>query len=132
VNAAFQAPLIIEAPPVAPLDLARLLSRHRYRCGTETQLQDGIAKVLTDAAIPFRKELHLSARDRPDFLIGGLALELKIKGTFASAFRQVARYTEHEQISAVMLIGTPRWVKQMPHEINQKPIYCVHLLASLL
>lgn len=118
------------------IDTARVieaLENKRFRFCSEGDLQKGIELALQQALLPYERERPLSERDRPDFMVGaGLAIEVKIKGTLAQALRQISRYTEHQRVVAVLLVGTPFWMRDVPPTINGKPIYAMRLTSSLL
>lgn len=125
--------MVAIVPAVAPLDILSLFERVRFRFVSEKTLQEGIELALTKAGIPFVREKALSERDRPDFMIDeSIALEIKTKGSIAQAIRQVNRYTEHHDVSAVVLIGTPQWLSRMPGVIGGKPVFVFRLTESLL
>lgn len=112
--------------------ICRVLSAHRYNFQDETSLQEGMALALDKNGIAFEREVRLDARNRPDFMIGSTAIEVKIKGSFAEFLRQATRYTELEQITALIVVGTPKWLPAVPATLLGKPIYTVRLLSSLL
>lgn len=114
-------------------DLISALSRLRFRYATEKDLQDGIEKVFREGDISFIREYEISSSDRLDFLVaGGIALEVKIKGSLPELVRQIARYARHEDIQEVLVVGTPRWIPQVPAAIEGKPVYALRLVGSLL
>lgn len=113
--------------------IIQVLENKRFRFTCETDLQDGIEIALKTAGLPFERESVLSARDRPDFVVAGIyAIEVKIKGTLPEAVRQLQRYTEHPQIHALLLVGSPYWIRQLPNTIGGKPIFSMRLTGSLL
>ena len=114
-------------------DLIATLSRLRFRYATEKDLQDGFEKVFREKGIPFRREVEISSKDRLDFLVdGGIVLEVKIKGSLPELVRQIARYARHETIREILVVGTPRWIPQVPAAIEGKPVYGLRLVGSLL
>ena len=120
---------------VAALDKIELLLRSfKFRFCSESDLQNGIEAALNRREVAFERERTLSVSDRPDFLIpcleGSIAIEVKTKGTFPEALRQVARYAGHERVVGVVLIGSPIWVSRMPAEITGTPIRSVRLMTS--
>ena len=120
--------------PTAP-DLAHLckvFSAYRYNFQDETTLQEGMALALTRQGIDFAREVRLDAKNRPDFMIGPVAVEVKIKGTFAEFLRQANRYLALEQVSALIVVGTPKWMPAVPATLLGKPVYTVRLLSSLI
>lgn len=112
--------------------ICKVLSGYRYNFQDESSLQEGMAEVLTNNAIAFEREVRLDARNRPDFMIGPVAIEVKIKGTFAEFMRQADRYLELDRISALIVVGTPKWMPAVPASLRGKPIYTVRLTSSLL
>lgn len=114
------------------ISLAELLSSYRYKYITETDLQNGIEEVLIKSGIAYKRELSLSTRDRPDFLIDEIAVEVKIKGTLSQLLRQITRYVSHKEVSTVLVVGTPAWLNQIPSHIDGKAIYSSRFLGSML
>lgn len=112
--------------------ICKVFSAYRYNFQDEISLQDGMAIALERSEIAFEREVRLDARNRPDFMIGSVAVEVKIKGTFAEFLRQANRYLALEQISALIVVGTPKWMPAVPVTLLGKPIYTVRLLSSLL
>jgi len=89
--------------------LGRLLGGFRYRYGSEVQLHEVMASVLTTAGHPFEREYRLDARNRADFWIDGLVIEVKVDGSLSAALRQVGRYIALPQVRGVLLASTERW-----------------------
>lgn len=90
--------------------LTRLLGSYLYRYGSETQLQESLAKVLDQAGYEHTREYVLDARNRADFLVmGGIVIEVKVDGTLSEALRQVDRYINLDQVKGVILASTQRW-----------------------
>lgn len=113
-------------------DLNGILGGYRFRFVTETDLQNGIEQALIENRIPFVREKPLSKQDRPDFMINGIAVEIKIKGTLASVLRQISRYADHDAVAGILVVGTPRWIPTIPRAINGKPVSSLRLIGSLL
>lgn len=113
-------------------ELSSLIAGFRYRFTDERDLQDGIERVLRSSDSPYRREPVLSAPDRPDFLVGDIAIEVKIQGTLAQLLRQVSRYAAHDKVRGILVVGTPVWLVQVPDEICCKPMASLRLLGSLL
>lgn len=120
-------------PSVDIVSITSALENKRFRFTSEDDLQQGIAIALKQADLPFEREKILSSRDRPDFVVAQqFAIEIKIHGTLAQALRQISRYTEHPQISAILLVGTPHWLNKVPGTVGGKPVYSMRLTGSLL
>lgn len=104
-----------------------------FRFCDEDDLQKGVAQALDNVGINYEREKVLGPQDRPDFLIDGhIALEIKVKGSVAQALRQVNRYALHEQISSVLLVGSPGWLNRVPSSIGGKPLFSLRVTGSLL
>lgn len=112
--------------------LTALLRSFRFRFATEKDLQDGIEAALKDANIQYAREYPLNKSDRPDFMIGGIAVEVKTKGSLSDLLRQASRYAACNEVIAVLVIGTPRWLPRVPAELGGKPLRSVRLIGSLL
>jgi hypothetical protein len=123
--------------PLIPSDeeisnICKVFSSYRYNFQDETSLQEGMALALTQKNIAFEREVRLDAKNRPDFMIGSVAVEVKIKGTFAEFLRQAHRYLALDEVSALIVVGTPKWMPAVPVTLLGKPVYTVRLLSSLL
>jgi hypothetical protein len=122
---------------VSPLERATavcaLLGGYRFSYTNEAELQQGIERVLVASGHAFRREKHISRKNRPDFLLeDGVAVEVKIEGSLTAVLRQLSRYAEQESISAIVFVTT-RAVQAMriPKEFCAKPVRVV-LLAGVL
>lgn len=92
--------------------LSRELSQFRYRYGSEVQLHESLAQVLTDAGYHFEREHVLDEKNRADFWLEGLVIEVKVAGTLTEALRQVNRYIHLPHVTGVVLASTIRWAGQ--------------------
>lgn len=126
-------PQLFDTP--TPIDLDRLVSVlacYRYRYSSEAELQEGISDALKASEIEHKRECALGRPDRPDFLVGSLAIEVKINGSLSSLLRQISRYTKHTEVSGVLVIGSPHWLPLVPETLNEKPIRNLRLMRSML
>lgn len=100
-----------------------LLKNTRFKFKTEKELQQGIEDALKANSIEYLREFKLNEKDIPDFLIGDIALEVKISGNAVSVSRQLLRYAQDERIKTLILFTT----KQMhiPLTLNEKPVHKV-------
>lgn len=113
--------------------LQRLLCAHAYRFNDEKDLQDGIESVLLGAGIEYQREMQPDRRNRLDFVVDGVVLEVKIKGSMIAAVRQCYRYQQLPDVRGVMLLATNSWAKKtiwMP-EHEGIPFLMVKLRRSL-
>lgn len=95
----------------------------------EARLQHWAAGVLRSASVDFEEQVPLSPRDRLDFLCGGVAIELKVKGSLADLLRQLDRYAEHERVSELLVVSTRRQLVRLPEMLREKPLFAVHVGA---
>lgn len=120
--------------------LVAYLAGFDYRWSTEIELQDAIWDVLKrrfpDEFPVVQREGHLSAEDRPDFIVDVgdtcIALEVKVKGSRNAVLRQLARYAGHDEVAAVVLASGRRTLAAaMPVTLHDKPLLAVYLGATL-
>jgi hypothetical protein len=107
------------------------LSGYSFQFGTELELQDGIAGVLTSKGVPFLREVVLSKRDRIDFMLdGGVGIEVKIDGSVSALTRQLFRYAESPQISALLVVVSAIRLSNLPSQIGGKPAACLKIMRA--
>jgi DNA-binding LytR/AlgR family response regulator len=104
-------------------ELVELLEKSRMRTITEETFQVATAQALTDAGVEFKREHPLSRGDRVDFMVGDIALELKIDGSSTEVLRQLQRYAQHEEVQAIVLLTSRSKLCRMPNSLNNKPLY---------
>lgn len=108
----------------------RLIRSHRFRYADEDQLQEGIAAVLEGAGLEPQREVRLGDRDRIDLMVGSIGIEVKVAGSVSSAFEQLQRYAEHEEVDALILV-TSRY-QRLPDKAGGKPLSTISLALSNL
>jgi hypothetical protein len=99
----------------------------RLRFTTEAHLQQGLSQLFTEAGIDAKPETHLSRRERPDFLIGTVAIEVKVKGSPADVRRQLARYAAHDTVTDVVLVTRCARHRELHGQLGGKPVHVVWL-----
>ena len=124
------------AAEAAARRVADHLGRHTYRWTTERDLQQGIGAVLAKEFEHCRAEAAISAKDRPDFLVYAdgctVALEVKVRGSFALILRQLGRYAQHDRVDALVLAaGRRTLLPGMPATLLGKPVISVLTRAPL-
>ena len=106
--------------------ILRLLRTARIDLSNEKRAQDDIAAVLTQAGIPFEREVRLSPTDIVDFLSDGLAIEVKLPGARKKAvYRQLCRYARHPPVTSLVLASSLSM--GLPAQIEGKDAYFVKL-----
>lgn len=107
-----------------------LISKYRFSLETEDALKLQMAEVLTQSGIPFEKEYKLDEKNKLDFFIYEHAVEVKIKGSAKSIYRQCVRYCEFAQVKGLFLVTNKSL--GFPESINGKPCYVLNLGKSWL
>ncbi len=110
--------------------IASLIQSHRFPFSTESELQSGIETILARSGIKHRREVILDAASRIDFMAGSVGIEVKIWGTRNEVLRQLGRYAEFDNISALVLVSTKANHRTMPATLNGKPIHIASLLGG--
>lgn len=95
----------------------------------EAELQAEVERILTARGGVVERERHLSARDRPDFMLPdeGLALEVKVDGSATDLLRQIHRYAGHDEVEGVIVLTTKSRHRSMPPEVNGVPVFVLWL-----
>ncbi|MDP1866984.1 MAG: hypothetical protein Q8L13_11675 [Bradyrhizobium sp.] len=97
-----------------------ILTTRRWPLSDEKALQPLIETEFAAAGIAgVRREVHLGPHDIVDFMIGGLAIEVKVKGQRRSIFRQLERYCSYAEVSEIILATNVPM--SLPPEICGKP-----------
>lgn len=116
--------------------LSVLLSRYNYRYQSEAQLHQALAAVLSSNGYAFEHEHVLDKQSRADFLLdSGIVIEVKVDDSLANALRQVARYSQLDQVKGILLASTAAWAAHPFGAIavtNGKPFEVVHLQRRFL
>ena len=107
--------------------IADIIRSHKFRCGTEDELQRGIDAALSASSIEHEREYRLSEKDRIDFLCGDVGIEVKTKGALAEVTRQVHRYVQNASVNALVLVTTKQAHRSIPSKINGKSIRVIWL-----
>jgi hypothetical protein len=118
-------------------EICKALYHAKYRYHNEKELQRGVFELLTGLGLEFQPEVVLNPRDRIDFLVGTIGIECKSDdssgGTsLASVTRQLMRYAYCPEVTELILLTTMSKHRNLPNEMNGKPLYVVHLLLSFL
>lgn len=111
-------------------DLAKRLSRFRFRAADEDELQRAIAGLLTKWGLSFVREKILGPGDRIDFLVGSVGIECKVQGSAAAAMRQIDGYMKFDEISAVVLVTDRLQAGAQPESLRGKEIVVVPVLGG--
>lgn len=110
-------------------ELAAALRRFRFRFNSERELHEGISRCLDSLGISYSYEHSISPTDRPDFLVGTVAIEAKVDGSLADLTRQVHRYAKSDRVQAIVVVSSKARHRMLPPEISGKPLRVVPLVA---
>lgn len=105
--------------------LLEILSKARFSLQDEKKLQTEIESKLAANSIIFDREYRLDKVNIPDFMIGNIAIEVKIKGRASDIYSQLSRYSKFDQVQSIILL-TNRSIG-FPEHLNGKPIYILKL-----
>lgn len=103
-----------------------VLRRSRIPLSSEAEAQQGVEAALSAAGIAHEAQKAISPRDRVDVVCGGLAIEIKVKGSRPAILRQLERYAAHPDVSGVMLVTGTAW-PFLSGEVGGKPFWAVRL-----
>jgi hypothetical protein len=99
-----------------------LLTNYALPLSNEKELQAKIAEVFEAAALDFEREVRLGTGDTVDFMVGDLAVEIKIKGARRAIYRQLERYCGYDAVKGIVLatlvpMGLPSLICGKPASI---------------
>lgn len=98
----------------------------RLDLSDEKRTQSDLACVLSTQGIPFEREVRLSAGDIPDFMVGDIAVEVKIRGARKmDIYHQLVRYAKHERVGSLIL--ATNITMGLPEQLEGKPVFFVAL-----
>jgi hypothetical protein len=110
-------------------ELVSLLRSARFLRTDESALQLDVAKLLDQAGVRYEREKRFDARDRVDFMVGDIALELKVKSSEKELLRQLLRYSQQPSVREIVVAGTCHSVLRLPRLANGKPVFPCHLMS---
>lgn len=107
--------------------VANGLRQYNYVARNEADLQDAIASALTMQGHEFRREVELSRSDRIDFMAGAVGIEVKVGGSRSALIRQLHRYAQHDEVSALLVVTTLHKLTALPMCLNDKPVHVLRV-----
>lgn len=114
-------------PPTAA-ELARIIEAHPLRWTCEADLQAGIAGALASRGIHAEREVRLSDRDRVDFLVGRVAVEVKMaREPAADVLGQLSRYGASDRVDQLLLVTTRAMHCRLPCAAGGKMLHVLLL-----
>ena len=114
-----------------PKALLEAIRATRFRYTSEDDLQRGIAQVLEANGIAHQREFRLDAQSRLHFQgDGGLGIEVKLDGSAMDLGYQVLRYLKAEEVRGIVVVTTRSSHRDLPKELEGKPIWVLYLFTS--
>jgi hypothetical protein len=111
-------------------EITAALNKRRLSLHDEKVLQNEIELIFREKNIWHLREHHLSAKDILDFMLSGVALEVKLKASTRDLYRQISRYLQHDSVRGLVLV-TNKYIR-LPAQINNKPVTIIRLGQSWL
>ena len=106
--------------------IAQLVRHSRLDLSSEKAAQHTFGMMLDLRGIPFEREVQLSKSDIVDFMVGDLAVELKLKGARKKPiYDQLKRYARHDQVQSIALLSNVSM--GLPEELEGKDVYFLRL-----
>ena len=103
-----------------------LIRAARIDLSNEKRAQADLERLLTEAGIPFEREVRLTESDIVDFMVEGIAIEVKLRGARKKdVYRQLCRYASHPQVISLLLASNMSM--GLPAQIEGKDAYFVKL-----
>lgn len=85
-------------------ELAEIFAVEALPFDSEASMHEAIKRVLDERKIDFAHEARLDCRDRIDFLVGLIGIEVKLTSSPTQVASQLLRYAEQPQIEGLLLI----------------------------
>lgn len=101
------------------LELCRTL---RPQTTSEKALQDALEPLIRESFPSVTREAVLGPKDVVDFLVEGVAVEVKVDGSPMAVTRQLHRYAEHDQVRELVLVTTRAKHRSIPPTLRGKPV----------
>lgn len=108
-----------------------IIETSRINLSTETAAQRGLSDLFVKSEIKAEAETRLTPKDRIDFMIGSIGIEVKIGSSRRSILRQLERYAACDQVQSLILV-TAIAFPSMGFEINGKPVRIANLSMGWL
>lgn len=98
------------------------------RVCNEVELQAWVGRILTAHGVAHQRERALPGVGRPDFLVGRVAVEVKVDGSRMALLRQVLRYATCPEVGAILVVTT-RLAHRLPATLQDKPVTVICVTA---
>jgi acyl-CoA thioesterase FadM len=108
------------------------LESRRFDLSSEQAVQEGVAAVLREAGVDFKREVRLGPGSVIDFLVGELGVEVKLKSSLSAVTRQLHRYAQVTRVGSLLLVTAQLRLCRVPTSLNGKPVAVAALVRSCL
>lgn len=112
--------------------LCLLIERSVRGLGEEAYVQIAIQRLFTRERIQHGREVWLSKKDRIDFLVGTIGVEVKAQGGVGAVIRQLERYANCTGVSALVLVTTKSTLARIPTILCGKPAHAAVILPGII
>lgn len=103
-----------------------MLSTWQFGFRDEADLQRHIHETLGENfGWPVRREVALTATERPDFMVGRIAFEVKVAGSTSALIRQLHRYAELPEVDGLVVVAGLLRLTNVPETLAGKPVGAV-------
>lgn len=110
-------------------DVVAAIDRYDYELfSNERELQEQAADHLKTAGFTPTLEQTIG-NSRFDIVVGGIVIEVKVKGSPSSILLQLERYAQFDHVDGVVLLTAKaghRTIKNSHQELNGKPFVIAH------
>lgn len=110
--------------------IMNILMSYQFPMNTEKELQSSINSIFIENNLNISKEFYLDSNSIVDFFVNGIAIEIKIKGSAKSIYRQCERYCSFDNVNSFILVSSK--AMGFPKEINGKPCYYINISNNFL
>lgn len=86
--------------------VTELLNGVPFPINNEIATQNAIEALFINKGVSFLREESLDRNSRPDFLIGPVVVEVKIKGDRKAIIKQCLRYLQFDSVTGIILISS--------------------------
>lgn len=107
-------------------DLVLLLESFSLPVHTEAEMQAALERSLSDSNVFFDREVRLGPRDRIDFIVGDIGVEMKTQGSLIAVRHQLQRYAQSPRVREILLFTSKAKLCQMPKTLSGKKIHVAY------
>ena len=114
------------------ITLQKIFAGYAFAHAREADIHNAISHILQEHNFEFAEQYHLSASDIPDFIMNGIAIEVKVNGSAPEVTRQLDRYLSYDVIKEIVLITTLSKHRKIAGELRGKRITVIWIGGNKL